>query len=128
LSCAANSRSSGADRPALSGPPGSWPGLAPPPEPQIVQVLQGRPRLTYRFFERNSVSVTCRLQVAPPKGQVLVVASTLGAGDGLKVLFTKVAMTARSAAEGGSMLVMNVPGRRAQRLQRLVNFAMGLLA
>ena len=68
------------------------------------------PRLTHRFCERNSVSVTCRLQVAPPKGQVLVVASTLGAGDGLKVLFTNVAMTARSAAEGGSMLVMNVPG------------------
>jgi hypothetical protein len=46
----------------------------------------------------------------------------------LKVLFTNLATTARSAAEGGSMLVMNVPGRRAQRLQRLVNFAVGLLA
>src|ERR1700726_2555535 len=33
-------------------------------------------RLTYRFSQRNSVSVTCCLQVAPPKGQVRVVAST----------------------------------------------------
>src|SRR5580658_2718012 len=38
-------------------------------------------RLAYRFSGRNSVSVRCRLQVAPPEGQVLVVASTLGAGD-----------------------------------------------
>jgi hypothetical protein len=30
--------------------------------------------------------------------------------EGLKVLFTNVAMIAQSAAEGGSMLVMNVPG------------------
>jgi hypothetical protein len=32
-------------------------------------------RLTYRFSQRNSVSVTWCLQVAPPKGQVRVVAS-----------------------------------------------------
>jgi hypothetical protein len=37
-------------------------------------------------------------------------------GEGLKVLFTNVPTTARSAAEGDSMLVMNVLGRRAQRL------------
>jgi hypothetical protein len=38
-------------------------------------------RLTYRFSKRNSVSVIRCLQVAPPKGDVLGVASNLGAGD-----------------------------------------------
>jgi hypothetical protein len=40
--------------------------------------------------------------------------------EGLRVFFTNVVMTPRSAAEGGPMLVVNVPGRRAQRLQWLV--------
>src|SRR6202048_823380 len=53
----------------------------PPAWAQIVQVLQWRLPHGPRFSKRNGVSVTCCLQVAPPKGQVLVVASTLGAGD-----------------------------------------------
>ena len=35
--------------------------------------------VSYRFSKRNSVSVRCCLQAAPPKGQLLVVASTLEA-------------------------------------------------
>jgi hypothetical protein len=37
-----------------------------------------------RFTRRNSVSTTWCLQLVPSKCQLLVVASTLGAGDGMR--------------------------------------------